>query len=226
MCGGRRVIAARSAGRRVAGAHEHADLRERRVERRGSPRAAPGGSSGRRSRAPQRRDVEDLRLVGEARRPARTRESIAERNAASVLPEPVGAAMSVCRPSRIGGQPSRCGGVGSPSRSLNQVWTAGWKGARSDIETGSYPRVAAILFPGPEKPSGSGQRRGKRRAEEIGWSTVSSFADPPHKRVMTRFGSTLLPLEDPLRLFYVLTLHRAPYGPCTDAPPSTGTPIL
>ncbi len=37
---------------------------------------------------------------------------MAERKAARVLPEPVGAAISVCRPSRIAGQPSRCGGVG------------------------------------------------------------------------------------------------------------------
>jgi hypothetical protein len=47
-------------------------------------------------------------------------ESIAERNAASVLPEPVGAAISVFFPWRIGGQPSRCGAVGSPRCVANQ----------------------------------------------------------------------------------------------------------
>ena len=48
----------------------------------------------------QRRDVDDLRLVRQAARrgPARTSASIAARKAASVLPEPVGAAISVCRP--------------------------------------------------------------------------------------------------------------------------------
>ena len=58
----------------------------------------------------QRRDVDDLRLVRQpaARRPARTRSSIAARKAASVLPEPVGAAISVCRPAWIAGQASAC----------------------------------------------------------------------------------------------------------------------
>ena len=41
------------------------------------------------------------------------------RNAASVLPEPVGAAISVLRPAAISGQPRRCGSVGSPNRSTN-----------------------------------------------------------------------------------------------------------
>ena len=48
----------------------------------------------------QRRDVDDLRLVrrGRPSRPCRTSLSIAARNAASVLPDPVGAAISTCRP--------------------------------------------------------------------------------------------------------------------------------
>ena len=36
------------------------------------------------------------------------------RKAVSVLPEPVGAAISASCPSRIAGQPCRCGSVGSP----------------------------------------------------------------------------------------------------------------
>ena len=40
---------------------------------------------------------------------------MAVRNAASVLPEPVGAAMSVWRPAAIDAQPWRCAGVGGPS---------------------------------------------------------------------------------------------------------------
>src|SRR5689334_19317241 len=47
------------------------------------------------------------------------------RNAASVLPDPVGAEMSVLRPSRIGGQPSVCGSVGVPKRAVNQSRTSG-----------------------------------------------------------------------------------------------------
>ena len=40
---------------------------------------------------------------------------MALRKAASVLPEPVGAAMSVCRPSAIASQPRSCAAVGAPS---------------------------------------------------------------------------------------------------------------
>ena len=45
--------------------------------------------------------------------PRRTRSSIAARNAASVLPEPVGAAISVSRPDLMAGHASSCGGVGA-----------------------------------------------------------------------------------------------------------------
>src|SRR5688500_19815674 len=81
-------------------------------------------------------------------------ESIAERNAASVFPEPVGAAMSVFFPSRIGGQPSRCGAVGSPRCAANQFRTAGWKGARR--VTGS-PRAILTAASVGQKLSGGRQ---------------------------------------------------------------------
>ena len=87
--------------RRVAGAHPGADFDV------GQPLRAQGlADAGERrlqialdvvGQRLQRRDVDDLRFVGErARRgPRRTSPSIAARNAASVLPEPVGAAISV-----------------------------------------------------------------------------------------------------------------------------------
>ena len=59
--------------------------------------------------------------------PRRTRSSIAARNAASVLPEPVGAAISVLRPERIAGHASACAGVGAANVRRNQLATAGWK---------------------------------------------------------------------------------------------------
>ena len=102
MCGGRLRTAARSALRRVAGAHGGADFDvgqaqrgelgadacERRLE-------VEADVVGQRL---QRRDVDDHRLVGQAarRRPRRTSSSSAARKAVSVLPEPVGAATSVC----------------------------------------------------------------------------------------------------------------------------------
>ena len=48
-----------------------------------------------------------------------------QRNAASVLPVPVGARISVCAPDAIAGHPSRCGALGSPTRSRNQARTSG-----------------------------------------------------------------------------------------------------
>ena len=66
----------------------------------------------------ERRDVDDLRSRRAAARPrpARTRSSIAARNAASVLPEPVGAAIRTFRPALIAGQASACAGVGAAKR--------------------------------------------------------------------------------------------------------------
>ena len=62
----------------------------------------------------ERRDVDDLDFVGE--RPfsaSRMRRSMATRKAASVLPEPVGAAMRVSRPAMISGQPTAWASVGA-----------------------------------------------------------------------------------------------------------------
>ena len=47
------------------------------------------------------------------------------RKAASVLPEPVGAEISVVRPARISGQPCSCGSVGVPKRPTNHSATSG-----------------------------------------------------------------------------------------------------
>ena len=51
---------------------------------------------------------------------------MAERNAASVLPDPVGAATRTCFPARMSGHASRCGAVGVPTRWVNQASIAGW----------------------------------------------------------------------------------------------------
>src|SRR6202167_1856138 len=60
-----------------------------------------------------------------ATRPCRTRSSIAARKPASVLPDPVGAAMRVWRPALIAGQASACAGGGEAKLSANQSATAG-----------------------------------------------------------------------------------------------------
>jgi hypothetical protein len=51
---------------------------------------------------------------------------MAARNAASVLPEPVGAAISVSRPARISVHPRSCACVGASNVRSNQERTAGW----------------------------------------------------------------------------------------------------
>src|ERR1700722_18228792 len=54
------------------------------------------------------------------------------RTPASVLPEPVGAAMSVSFPAAICGHPWLCAGVGpSANRRSNQARTAGWNALMS-----------------------------------------------------------------------------------------------
>ena len=50
-----------------------------------------------------------VRFTSEPSSALRTRRSMQIRNAASVLPEPVGAEISVVRPARISGQPCSCG---------------------------------------------------------------------------------------------------------------------
>ncbi len=101
-------------GRRVAGAHGGADLDVGQAER-----AQLGADAGERRlevgadvvrERLQRRDVDDASSRRRGR-PARGRRapgaSSAARKAVSVLPEPVGAATSVCRPARIAGQAAR-----------------------------------------------------------------------------------------------------------------------
>lgn len=60
-----------------------------------------------------------------------TSRSIALKKAASVLPLPVGAQMSVWSPRRIDGQPWIWGGVGSGNDAANQARTAGENAART-----------------------------------------------------------------------------------------------
>ena len=46
-----------------------------------------------------------------------------QRNEASVLPEPVGAQISVCAPEAIAGQPAACAGVGASNEASNHLRT-------------------------------------------------------------------------------------------------------
>src|ERR1041384_8869107 len=55
---------------------------------------------------------------------------MAHRNAASVLPLPVGASSSVDCPRLIGGHPCACAVVGAANDARNQSWIAGWNTSR------------------------------------------------------------------------------------------------
>src|SRR5579884_3788234 len=64
---------------------------------------------------------------------------MAARKAARVLPEPVGAAISTCRPACIAGHASACAAVGAAKRDANQSATAGWKPASAASRAGAAP---------------------------------------------------------------------------------------
>src|SRR6185503_4696712 len=70
-------------------------------------------------------------------KPSRTRSSMAERNAARVFPDPVGAAMRVFRCFLISGHARNCGSVAAGKVCANQRATAGWKISRF-IRDGHY----------------------------------------------------------------------------------------
>src|SRR5208337_4723499 len=75
----------------------------------------------------------------------RTRRSMQIRKAASVLPDPVGAEISVVRPARISGQPCSCGSVGEPKRPKNHSATSGCAQASA---TGISPKAMTGIVRG------------------------------------------------------------------------------
>src|SRR6185369_16386785 len=60
--------------------------------------------------------------------------SMAWRNAANVLPDPVGAEIKTSRLARISGQPNRCGSVTAANCSLNQRRTSGSKSVSGMVD--------------------------------------------------------------------------------------------
>src|SRR5579863_1063230 len=67
------------------------------------------------------------------------------RNAASVLPDPVAAAISVSRPCTISGQPPDCADVGASYVRSNQALTTGWnEGGSIAASPGRYRRQARL----------------------------------------------------------------------------------
>src|SRR5262245_30633540 len=69
---------------------------------------------------------------------------MAARNAASVLPLPVGAAISAWLPAWIAGHASACAGVGAANVCRNQRATAGWNGRGWLMAPAEYGKRARI----------------------------------------------------------------------------------
>src|SRR5579875_1671895 len=85
------------------------------------------------------------------------RRSIAQRKAARVLPDPVGARIRVWRPAAMAGQPSRWAGVGPLKVLSNQPWVAGEKRSEATSRT---LRPGTEARPRPRRPAGGGGPEG------------------------------------------------------------------
>ena len=177
--------------RRVAGAHRRCGSRRRAGPARAAPRgcrpAAPRGCAGCRSTAPSaaRRRRPASRPAARPSTPCRTSSSIAARNAASVLPEPVGAAISTCRPAWIAGQACACAAVGAAKllgeprrdRRMKQGGRAHGAGVGLRQRLEHRGDMTALL---PEKQGASGARgRYPRQLDATGTSAL-----PPPKSIL------------------------------------------
>jgi hypothetical protein len=117
----------------------------------------------------------------------RARRSIATRNAARVLPEPVGASRRVDSPRAIGGQPSSCARVGSPSAARNQLCTGGRKrssGAGEEVGTSGYSRssgarVTFYRMSDAPRASASRARASSPSSPSAGPAAFRSARPPP-----------------------------------------------
>src|SRR5262245_60311008 len=90
-----------------------------------------------------------------------TNRSMPQRNAASVLPDPVGARIRVWSPWAMTGQPSACAPVGAGKFASNQARTGGENGSRAEgawSTRGAYRREPDKGCPVLVDQSGHGDR--------------------------------------------------------------------
>src|SRR4029079_19370987 len=92
------------------------------------------------------------------------RRSSVQRNAASVLPLPVGAWIRVWRPSLTAAQPSACAWVGTSNVASNQARTAGLNGASGSAVGGAVATGSAYRDPPPDPDQFSRDQPGRGRA--------------------------------------------------------------
>ena len=110
----------------------------------------------------ERRDVQHAAAPLLLRLGRNISRSIAARNAASVLPEPVGASSSVDSPGeRSAASRASAAGVGSAKEPRNHSRTAGWKPERAARLTAAFSRTTR----GDRFPCSSGRRRSAAHAD-------------------------------------------------------------
>ena len=115
----------------------------------------------------QRRDVDELARPSPGRG-SRARRSIPQRKLASVLPEPVGAQISVWAPPEIAFQPPACAGVGPSKEASNQRRTGALNGASGSdsavcFRLGGQPTDLTHLPRGAAQPAVSRRAAGDLR---------------------------------------------------------------
>src|SRR5256885_17036378 len=91
---------------------------------------------------------------------------MAARNAANVLPEPVGAAIRALRPAWMSGHARCCGSVGSRKRDSNQRLMAGWKTGKHNPE--KWGKFTQAGHPPPPPRGGPPEGRRAREGREVG----------------------------------------------------------
>src|ERR1022692_1730364 len=104
--------------------------------------------------------------------------SIAARNAASVLPEPVGAAIRTFRPSWISGHARACGSVGAAKWLRNQRSTAGWNEAVFFTEDKAYERLPLHKIRDNRKSASTHRMRKSVRPESPAMHAFNGLAFP------------------------------------------------
>src|SRR5256885_13370202 len=127
------------------------------------------------------------------------RRSIAARNAARVLPEPVGASTSTLSPSAIAGQASSCARVGAWNVDSNHARVAGL-----NVASGSLPTDTEVTVPRMEiglgidsrfSLSGEDQRALGREAAALGYTSlgtpIGNTREPFHIRAIWHTSSAL-----------------------------------
>src|SRR5262249_35271187 len=147
----------------------------------------------------------------------RHRPSRQARKAASVLPEPVGARMSVCRPEAMAGQPCRWAAVGSPNSERNHSRTGARNGARGSgvsmrILLPTTPSKETVIV--PRRAGGDNRKKPPRMtAEPASGATMSDTAPDPDAWAARQVGLSPDPTPAEVRAALLRDVTREGFVP-------------